>query len=168
MGIFPDAQGQLAPQSLVQSSQILNSSKMLWMSSLPASKKKIRSKMEELECSQDFPHYNPMGAFCCHGNQSSNPIWPKTLCSLSPTPMRLLLKNLIAIGTLVAEIFMFESVNGQTEASYFGYLCCFLPLRGLDTQEMTLATKVSNLRNKSHLYSKMNTCVSNCPKFITT
>ena len=25
-----------------------------------------------------FPHYNPMGAFCCHGNQSSDPIWPKT------------------------------------------------------------------------------------------
>ena len=25
-----------------------------------------------------FPHYNPMGAIHCHGNQSSNPIWPKT------------------------------------------------------------------------------------------
>ena len=21
-----------------------------------------------------FPHYNPMGAICCHGNQSSDPI----------------------------------------------------------------------------------------------
>ena len=31
----------------------------------------------------------------------------------------------------------------------------------LDTQESILATKVSNLRNKSHLYSKMTTCVSN-------
>ena len=40
--------------------------------------------MEELECSQDFPHYNPMGALCCHGNQSSDTIWPKTLCSQSP------------------------------------------------------------------------------------
>ena len=29
MGIFPDAQGQLTPQSLVRSSQILNSSEML-------------------------------------------------------------------------------------------------------------------------------------------
>ena len=27
-----------------------------------------------LECSQHFPHYNPMGAICFHGNQSSNPI----------------------------------------------------------------------------------------------
>ena len=26
----------------------------------------------------EFPHYNPMGAICCHGNQSSDPIWPKT------------------------------------------------------------------------------------------
>ena len=24
------------------------------------------------------PLYNPMGAICCHGNQSSDPIWPKT------------------------------------------------------------------------------------------
>ena len=39
---------------------------------------------------------------------------------------------------------------------------------GLDTQESILATKVSNLRNKSHLYSKMTTCVSNCPNFIAT
>ena len=35
MGIFPDAQGQLTPQSLVRSGRILNSSEMLWMSSLP-------------------------------------------------------------------------------------------------------------------------------------
>ena len=35
-------------------------------------------KMEELECSQDFPHYNPIGVICCHRNQSSDPIWPKT------------------------------------------------------------------------------------------
>ena len=78
MGIFPDAQGQLTPQSLVQSGRISNSYEMLWMSSLPASMKKIRSKMKALECSQHFPHYNPMGAICCHGNQSSIPTWSKT------------------------------------------------------------------------------------------
>ena len=44
MGIFPDAQGQLTPQSLVRSGRISNSSEMLWMSSLPASMKKIRLK----------------------------------------------------------------------------------------------------------------------------
>ena len=50
MGIFPDAQGQLIRKSL----------------------------MNELEWSQDFPDFNPMGAICCHGNQSSDPILPKT------------------------------------------------------------------------------------------
>ena len=32
MEIFPDAQGQLTPQSLVQSGRILNLFEMLWMS----------------------------------------------------------------------------------------------------------------------------------------
>ena len=78
MGIFPDAQGQLTPQSLVRSGRISNSSEMLWMFSLTASMKKIRSKMKALKWTQHFPHYNPMGAICCHGNQSSNPTWSKT------------------------------------------------------------------------------------------
>ena len=55
MGIFPDAQGQLTPQSLVRSGRISNSSEMLWMFLLPASIKKIRSKMKALEWSQHFP-----------------------------------------------------------------------------------------------------------------
>ena len=54
MGIFPDTQGQLTPQSLVQSGRILNSFDMLWMSSISASIKKIRSKIEELQCSQHY------------------------------------------------------------------------------------------------------------------
>ena len=58
MGIFQDAQGQVIPQSLVRSSRISNSCEMLWMFLLPASMKKIRSKMKALECSQHFPHYN--------------------------------------------------------------------------------------------------------------
>ena len=70
MWIFPDAQGQLTPQSLVRSGRISNL--------LPASMKKIRSKMKALEWTQHFPHYNPMGAIRCHGHQSSDPIWPKT------------------------------------------------------------------------------------------
>ena len=92
MGIFPDAQGQLTLQSLVRSGLISNSSEMLWMFSLPASMKKIRSKMKALEWTQHFPHYNPMGAICCHGNQSSNPTSSKTLCNQSPTPMMLRIK----------------------------------------------------------------------------
>ena len=74
MGSFPDAQGQLTPQFLVRSDRISNSSEMLWMFLLPASMKKIRSKMRALECSQHFPHYIPMGAIGCHGHQSSDPI----------------------------------------------------------------------------------------------
>ena len=78
MGIFPDAQGQLTPQSLVRSGRISNSSEMLWMFELPASMKKIGSKMKALEWTQHVPHYYPMGVICCHGNQSSNPTWSKT------------------------------------------------------------------------------------------
>ena len=66
MRIFPDAQGQVTPQSLVRTGRISNSLEMLWMFLLPASMKKIRSKMKALECSQHFPHYNPMGAIGCH------------------------------------------------------------------------------------------------------
>ena len=71
MGIFPDAQGQLTPQSLVRSGRISNSSEILWMSSLPASMKKIRSKMKALEWTQHFPHYNSMVAM-----ETSGCIWP--------------------------------------------------------------------------------------------
>ena len=78
MGKFPDSKGQQTPQSLVQSGKISNSSEMLWISLLPAGMKKIRSKMMVLECAQHFPHYNPMGAIRCHGNQSSNLICTKT------------------------------------------------------------------------------------------
>ena len=92
MGIFPDAQGQLTPQSFVRSGRISNSFEMLWMLSLPASMKKIRSKIKALEWSQHFLHYNPMGAIRCHGHQSSDPIWPKTYCSLSLTPMMFQMK----------------------------------------------------------------------------
>ena len=54
MGIFSDPQGQLAPQSLVESGHNSNSSGILWFSSLPASMKKIKSKMKALECLQDY------------------------------------------------------------------------------------------------------------------
>ena len=54
MGIFPDAQGQLTPQSTVRSGQILNAVETLRFSSLPAKMKKTRSKIEALECSQHY------------------------------------------------------------------------------------------------------------------
>ena len=44
MGIFSDTKGQLTPQSEVRSDQILNSSKLSCMSSLPAIMKRIGRK----------------------------------------------------------------------------------------------------------------------------
>ena len=78
MGIFSNAQGQLTPHSMDGSGWISNSSKTLWLSSLPARMKKFLSKLRLLECWQTFPHYKPMGAICCHGNQSSDLICFKT------------------------------------------------------------------------------------------
>ena len=89
---FSDAQGQLTPKSVMESYRNSNPSMLLWLVLLSARMKKIHSKMKVLEWSQDFPHYNPMGAICCHGNQSSDQILPKTSCSQSPTPMMLLMK----------------------------------------------------------------------------
>ena len=51
--------------------------------------KRIGSKTTEKRWIHHFPHYKSMGAFCCHGNQSFDPICPKTLCSLFPTPVML-------------------------------------------------------------------------------
>ena len=62
------------------------------MSSLPASIERIGSKTTEKRWRHRFPNYKSMGAFCCHGNQSFDPIFPETLCSLSPTPVMLHIK----------------------------------------------------------------------------
>ena len=51
IGIFPDAQGQQTPQSVVRSGRILNSFRILWKHLSPA-RMKIQSKMKALECSQ--------------------------------------------------------------------------------------------------------------------
>ena len=74
MGIFLDTQGQLTSKSLVQSCRISNPFEIIWLPLLPARITRNQSKMKELEWSQDFPHYNPMGAICCQGNQSFYPI----------------------------------------------------------------------------------------------
>ena len=52
-----------------------NSFKHLCISLIPATMKTIQLKNE---VARDFPHDNPIGAICCHGNQSPYPIWPKT------------------------------------------------------------------------------------------
>ena len=75
MGIFPHAQGQLTLQSMVGSGRISNSSETLWLSSLPAKTKNIRSKMKALECSQ---HYNQIFRRTRADNSwVGGGIWPK-------------------------------------------------------------------------------------------
>ena len=53
-------------------------------------KDQIKNNREKVETS--FSHYKSLGVFCCHGNQTFDPICPKTLCSLSPTPVMLHIK----------------------------------------------------------------------------
>ena len=77
---------------MVRAGRNSNLSEILCMSSLPANIKRIGSKTTEKRWRHHFPHYKSMGAFCCHGNQSFDPICPKTSCSLSPTPVMLHIK----------------------------------------------------------------------------
>ena len=103
MGIFPDAQGQLTPQSLVRSGRISNLSEMLWMFLLPARMKKIQSKMKALEWSPWTPEFR--------SDLVQNLMHP------FPLP-----NDLVTIGPLVvvAEILKFENVYGQTDAQTDG------------------------------------------------
>ena len=60
---FSDAQGQITLELAVVSGRNLNSNKLSCMSSLLARIRMIKSKMTELECSQDFSHYKSMRIF---------------------------------------------------------------------------------------------------------
>ena len=60
---FSDAQGQITLESVVVSGRNLNLSKLSCMSSLRARMRMIKSKMKELECSQDYSHYKSMVIF---------------------------------------------------------------------------------------------------------
>ena len=90
MGNFLDLKAAIS----VVSGPKFNSYEILCISLLSAKYcKKDRIKNIEKRWRHHFPHYKPfVRAFCCHGNQSFDPICPKTLCSLSPTPMILHIK----------------------------------------------------------------------------
>ena len=60
---FSDAQGQITLELVVVSGQNSNSSKLSCMTSIPARMRMIKSKMKELECSQDFSDYKSKGIF---------------------------------------------------------------------------------------------------------
>ena len=77
---------------MVRSGRNFNSSKILCMSSLHVSIKRIGPKAAEKRWRHRFPICKSMGAFCCHGHQSFYPICLKTLCSLSPPLVMLLIK----------------------------------------------------------------------------
>ena len=96
---------------MVRSGRNSNSSEILCMSSLPASIKSIGSKLTEKKWRHHFPHYKSMGAFCCHGNQTFDPICPKTLCSLSLNSMMLHIKFDQDWQTGFRDIFKFKSVK---------------------------------------------------------
>ena len=86
-----DAQGWLTPNQMFQYHPNSNFAEILRPSWLSASLM-IKSKMKTISIGQHFPHYKLLGAIGCCGNQSSDPICPRTLCSLSPTPMMLHIK----------------------------------------------------------------------------
>ena len=77
---FSDVQGQITLVLVMVSGRNLKSSKLSCMSSLPARMRLIKSKMKELECSQDFSHYKSMGIFSRRSRAANSavlgPIWP--------------------------------------------------------------------------------------------
>ena len=72
---FSDAQGQITLMLVLVSGRNLNSSKLSCMSSLLARMRMIDSKMKELECSQDFSHYNSMEIFPDAQGQLTSQSW---------------------------------------------------------------------------------------------
>ena len=72
---FSDAQGQITLVLVSVSGRNLNSSKLSCMSSLPARMRMIDSKMKELECSQDFSHYDFSRRSRAANSAVLGPIW---------------------------------------------------------------------------------------------
>ena len=60
---FSDAQEELTPKSVMESCQNSNTSKLLWLTLLPARMKKIHLKLKALERPQHFSNYKSIGIF---------------------------------------------------------------------------------------------------------
>ena len=89
---------------------------------------KSQSKMKTLSI-RHFSRYKSLGAFGCHWNQSFDPICPKTLCSLSPTPLMLHVK-FIKIGQMASRDIQVwkcgqRQMNGGPLLNYKLTLCAF-------------------------------------------
>ena len=78
MGSFSDAQGQLTPQSFGRIWPTLELVRDIIVVLVTCKYEEDPIKNEGARVLTRFSHYNPMGAIGCHGNQSSDPIWPKT------------------------------------------------------------------------------------------
>ena len=130
------------------------------MSSLPASIKRIRWKATEKRWRHHLPHYKSMGAFCCHGRQSFDPIYLKTLCSLSPPPMMLHIKfdqdwpiGLRDINFRMCKIFVIQGqvtpkwvVWSGPKSNLYELLC----LSWLSTTLMIIRSKMNELAWRQH------------------
>ena len=73
---------QFRAVTLLQICRNSNSSKLSCMSSLPARMRLIKSKMKELECSQDFSHYKSMGIF----QDAQGQLTPQSLAEFRTPP----------------------------------------------------------------------------------
>ena len=91
MGIFLDAQGQLTLFSgpIWPKFQLVRD---LLHVLFTCKYKKDRIKTTEKSWRHLSPHCKSMGAFCCHGNQSFDPICPKALFNLPFIPVMLHIK----------------------------------------------------------------------------
>ena len=120
---FSDVQGQITLVLVVVSGRDLNSFNLLCMSSLPARMRLIKSKMKELECSQDFSHYKSMGIFQDAQGQltpqslvrpgrisnSSEMLWMSSL----PTSMKKIQSKIEALECTQHYTSIFSDAQGQ-------------------------------------------------------
>ena len=127
------------------------------MSSLPASIKRTGSKTTKKRWRHHFPHYKSTEAFYCRGNQSSDPICPKTLCSLSPTPMMLHIKfdqdkltGFRAIQVQKCEIFITQGQVTPKRFSPKSNLTKLLCLSWLPATLKMIRSKINKLAWRQH------------------
>ena len=130
------------------------------MSSLPASIKRMGSKATKKRWRHHFPHYKSMGPFCCHGHQNFDPIWLKTLGSLSPPPVMLHIKfdqywpnGLRDIHFRMCKIFIIQGqvtpkwvVRSSPKSNSSELLCLSWLLATL----MMIRSKVNELARRQH------------------
>ena len=109
--------------------------------------KNSREKSETL-----FSHYNLMGVICCHGNQFQSDLAQNLL---QPFPYPNDASDSVAIGLLVAEIFMFESVYRRTHARTNGRRLDCYPISSPLSIRFRLAKIVYPCKPQFLLYIKV-------------